>query len=53
MECEELTYYDEDFFKQFGYVSCFECDETFSDISELDLHQKKHLELENSGMTKR
>jgi len=43
MECEELTYYDEDFFKQFGFASCFECDETFTDLDELAEHQAEHL----------
>ena len=53
MECERQTYYDEEFFLEHGYVSCYECDETFTDISILELHQQKHLDLENSGVTKR
>ena len=52
MECERQTYYDEEFFLEHGYVSCYECDETFTDISILELHQQNHLDLENSAVVK-
>ena len=43
MEYEELTYYDKDFFKRFGFASCFECDKIFTDLDELAEHQAEHL----------
>ena len=33
-------YYDEDFFKKYGWVSCCECDEVFYDIDKLIEHEK-------------
>ena len=33
-------YYDEDFFKKYGWVSCYECDEVFYVIEELVEHEK-------------
>tara|TARA_Y100000310_G_scaffold298908_1_gene333288 strand:+ start:510 stop:659 length:150 start_codon:yes stop_codon:yes gene_type:complete len=34
-------YYDEDFFKKWGWVSCYECDEIFYIIEELIEHQEE------------
>ena len=34
-------YYDEDFFKKYGWVSCYECDKIFYDVDELIEHQEK------------
>ena len=34
-------HYDEDFFKKWGWVSCYECDEIFYIIEELIEHQTK------------
>ena len=33
-------YYDEDFFKKYGWVSCCECDEVFYDMKKLIEHEK-------------
>ena len=35
--------YDKDFYKKYGYASCFECDKTFTDLDELAEHQEEHL----------
>ena len=35
--------YDIDFYKKYGFASCFECDETFVDLDELNKHQEQHL----------
>jgi len=35
--------YDEDFWKENGWVSCFECDIIFYDLDELVEHQLIHL----------
>ena len=46
--------YDKDFYKKYGYASCFECDKTFTDLDELAEHQEEHLIKEtDSGVTKR
>lgn len=45
-QARELTVkndYDKDFYEKYGFVSCFECDETFTDLDELAKHQEKHL----------
>ena len=45
-QARELTLkndYDKDFYKKSGFVSCFECDETFTDLDELAEHQAEHL----------
>ena len=34
-------YYDEDFFKKWGWISCYECDTIFYDIEKLIEHQEK------------
>ena len=34
-------YYDEEFFKKYGWVSCYECDKIFFKIDELVKHQKE------------
>jgi len=33
----------EDFYCEYGYMSCFECDETFTNKEELEEHEKEHL----------
>ncbi len=35
------TYYCEDFFDMYGWVSCYECDIIFYDIDKLIEHQKE------------
>ena len=30
-------------YKKWGWASCYECDETFKDLTELDKHQEKHI----------
>ena len=35
--------YDNDFYKKYGFASCFECDETFNNLDELAEHQEEHL----------
>ena len=45
-QARELTVkndYDKDLYEKYGFVSCFECDETFTDLDELAKHQEKHL----------
>ena len=39
--------YDIDFYKKYGFASCFECDETFVVLDELNKHQEQHLLLES------
>jgi len=39
--------YDIDFYKKYGFASCFECDETFVVLDELNKHQEQHLFLES------
>ncbi|SVE25125.1 uncharacterized protein METZ01_LOCUS477979 [marine metagenome] len=34
-------YYDEEFFKKYGWVSCYECDKIFFSINKLTEHQKE------------
>jgi hypothetical protein len=34
---------EENFYKKYGFASCFECDETFTDLDELAEHQAEHL----------
>ena len=34
-------HYDEDFFKKYNWVSCYECDKIFYDIEELVEHQER------------
>ena len=36
-------YYSKDFWKEYGWASCFECDETFEDLDNLHEHQEIHL----------
>jgi len=38
---ENHHYYDEDFFKKYGWVSCYECDTIFYDIEKLIEHQEE------------
>jgi len=39
--------YDEDFWEENGWVSCFECDIIFYDLEELFEHQLIHIKEEN------
>ena len=36
--------YDKDFWKENGWVSCFECDVIFTDLEKLFEHQQIHLD---------
>ena len=36
----------QDFYEEYGFVSCFECDETFTNKTELVEHEKQHMEEE-------
>ena len=38
-----ITDYDNDFYESYGWASCYECDEIFTDLTELEKHQEKHL----------
>ena len=40
-------YYDKDFWEEYGWVSCFECDIIFYDLEKLSEHQLIHLIEEN------
>ena len=35
-----------DFYCEYGFMSCFECDEIFTDMHELQEHEDKHREEE-------
>ena len=41
-------YYEERFWKENGWASCFECDEIFEDLEQLFEHQDTHLKEEQS-----
>ncbi len=41
-QARELAY-DKNFYKKYGFASCFECDKTFTDLDELAKHQEEHL----------
>ena len=54
---EDHQYYDDDFFKLEGWVSCYECDIIFYDIDKLIEHQKEcdkpeYLKLSEEDKTK-
>jgi len=36
-----------DFYCEYGFMSCFECDEIFTDMHELQEHEDKHREEEH------
>jgi len=38
---ENHHYYDEDFFKIWGWISCYECDKIFYNVEKLIEHQKE------------
>jgi|TARA_R110000765_G_scaffold31124_1_gene72900 hypothetical protein len=40
-------YYDKEFWKKYGWVSCFECDIIFENLEKLFEHQELHAEEEN------
>ena len=33
----------EDYYEEYGYRSCYECDKTFTNKKELEEHEKEHL----------
>jgi|TARA_Y100000310_G_scaffold87714_1_gene84572 hypothetical protein len=35
--------FNQDFYSEYGFLSCFECDETFTNIEELKEHEEQHL----------
>ena len=35
--------YEKTFYEEYGFASCFECDETFTDLDELNKHQEEDL----------
>ena len=39
---ELARYYDKDFWENYGWCSCFECDIIFTDLEKLFEHQKIH-----------
>ena len=43
---EQARMHDEDFWEEYGWVSCFECDIIFTDLEELFEHQMKHIKEE-------
>jgi hypothetical protein len=43
------TYYSKDFWKEYGWVSCFECDEIFDDLEKLHECQEIHLKEESDA----
>ena len=47
VDFELAKYYDKDFWEEYGWVSCFECDIIFYDLEELSEHQLIHLIEEN------
>jgi hypothetical protein len=44
---DTAEYYDKEFFKEHGWVTCFECDKIFENLEELFEHQNNHLIEEN------
>jgi len=38
---DTYMYYNEEFFRKYGWVSCYECDKIFFNINELREHQKE------------
>jgi hypothetical protein len=36
------------FYEKHGFASCFECDETFTDLDVLNKHQEEHLKKEQT-----
>jgi hypothetical protein len=45
-----LLPYDLDFFTKYKWCSCFECDKIFSNLDELELHQKNHILKESDAL---
>jgi hypothetical protein len=45
----EEIYYSKNFWKEHGFASCFECDETFEDLDTLHKHQEIHLKEESDA----
>jgi len=43
---ELAKYYDKEFWKKYGWASCFECDIGFIDLEKLFEHQQLHIEEE-------
>ena len=44
-----ITHYDEEFYSEYGWASCFECDVIFYNLEELDEHQEEHIKQECSS----
>ena len=42
----EEIYYNKDFWKEYGWASCFECDIIFEDLENLFKHQDLHIDEE-------
>ena len=47
---ELAQYYDKDFWEEYGWVSCFECDIIFYDLEKLYEHQLIHQLEENPSV---
>jgi|3_EtaG_2_1085321.scaffolds.fasta_scaffold04569_3 hypothetical protein len=39
---EKVLRYDELFYEEHGWCSCYECDIIFTDLDELETHEKIH-----------
>jgi len=46
VDLELARYYCKDFWEEYGWVSCFECDIIFEDLEKLFEHQDLHIEEE-------
>ena len=54
LNCSDIgnKYSDKDFYLEYGWASCFECDIIFYDLEELDEHQEIHLKEEKIPTSK-
>jgi hypothetical protein len=41
-----MTQDQQDFYCEYGFMSCFECDEVFTDARELKEHEEEHVKEE-------
>ena len=41
-----MTQDQQDFYYEYGFMSCFECDEVFTDAQELEEHENDHIQEE-------
>jgi hypothetical protein len=46
---QTISHSDKDFYLEYGWASCFECDVVFYDLEELDEHQEIHLKEESDA----